>query len=267
MNPLKVRPVFSIGTDHFIVDIDKQVLREFQRPENEISFIRDMLDQQTHYELRYDPRIRSATHENLPGNQVQVIRVPQMTELDPENMAVKYGYQVEQLKGKSDFEVMVDQEALAIRHRGKLPLIDIAGEAFVVDLRMQELRHAEYFYSILSLHSFELTNDGWNYEAFYHPIMKQTVELDPKLLEMPEHIVRIKIPNEIGLDPVSTARIYGMDERELLRRYPIQKELKAEIIPLSETGIPRLIRQNKEQLQREHEENMRKTRPRQKPRL
>jgi len=267
MNKLKVRPMFSIGTDHFIVDIDKQVLREFQRPENEISFIRDMLDRQTHYELRYDPRIHSAAHEDQPENQLQIIKVPQLTELDPENMAAKYGCPVDQLKGKPDFEVMVDQEALAIRHQGKLPLIDIAGEAFVVDLRMQELRHAEYFYPILSLHSFELTNDGWNYEAFYHPIMKQTVEIDPKLLELPDHIVRIKLPNEIGLDPVSAARIYGMDERELLRRYPIQKVLKADVIPLSETGIPRLIQQNKEKLQKDHEENMRKARPRQRPKF
>ena len=44
MKKLTVQPMFSIGTAHFIVDIDKQVLREFQRPENEISFIRNMQD-------------------------------------------------------------------------------------------------------------------------------------------------------------------------------------------------------------------------------
>jgi len=48
MEKLTVRPMFSIGTAHFIVDIDKQVLREFQRPANEISFINDMLDRQSH---------------------------------------------------------------------------------------------------------------------------------------------------------------------------------------------------------------------------
>lgn len=267
MRNLSVRPGYSIGHTHFIVDIEKQALVEFQRPANEISFIRDMQDLQTHYLLRFDPKTGSAAGGQLADDLVQLIKVPQLTELDPLNMSAKYGIPAAQLKGKSDFEVMVDQEALAIRRQGKLPLIDVNGEDFVVDLRMQELRHAEYFYPILSLHSFELTNDGWNYEAFYHPIMKQTVEIDPKLLEMPDHIVRIKLPNEIGLDPVSAARIYGIDERELLRRYPIQKDLKAEIIPLSETGIPRLIQQNKEKLQREHEENMRKARPRQRPRF
>jgi hypothetical protein len=267
MDKLKVRPMFSIGTTHFIVDIDKQVLREFQRPENEISFIRDMEDKQTHYELRYDPRINNAAREPLPDNQVQIIPIPQMTELDPEQMSVKYGCPVEQLKGKPDFEIIVDQEALALRHQGMLPKIDISGDAFVVDLRMQELRHAANFYPVISLKSFELTHDGWNYEAYYHPVMKQVVDLDPKLLEFPEGVIKIRIPNEIGLDPVSAARIYGMNERELLRRYPIQKELKAEIIPLSETNIPALIRRNREALREEHRQNMERAKPRFRPKL
>src|ERR1700741_3884765 len=109
MKKLKENPMFSIGTARFLVDIDKQVLRQFQRPENEISFIRDMLDRQTHYELRYDPRVNSAARHDLPDNQLQIVHVPQMTELDPQNMAVKYGYTVGQLKGKPDFEIMVDQ--------------------------------------------------------------------------------------------------------------------------------------------------------------
>jgi hypothetical protein len=267
MKKLTVQPMFSIGTAHFIVDIDKQVLREFQRPENEISFIRDMQDKQTYYELRFDPQINSAAHEHLSDNKVQIIHVPQMTELDPQNMSLKYGCTAEQLKGKPDFEVIVDQEALALRHNGLLPRIDISGEAFVVDLRMQELRHAANFYPIISLKSFELTNDGWNYEAHYHPVMKQVVEIDPKLLEFPEGVVKIKIPNEIGLDPVSAARIYGMNERELLRRYPIQKDLKAEIIPLSETNIPALIQRNREALRQEHRENMQRAKPRFRPKF
>ena len=157
---------------------------------------------------------------------------------------------------------IVHEEALASRKQNILPQIDIAGENFVVDLRMHELRHAQHFFPVISLKSFELTNDGWNYEAFYEPLMKQVVEIDPKLLEFPPGVIKIRLPNEIGLDPVGAAQIYGMDEREVLRRYPIQKELKAEVIPLAETEITRLIRQNKEQLQRDHQENMQKIRPR-----
>lgn len=267
MKKLKVRPMYNIGTAHFIVDIDKQVLREFQHPENEISFIRDMQDKQTYYELRYDPQIKSAAQDHLPDHKVQIIHVPQMTELDPQNMSLKYGYVAEQVKGKPDFEVIVDQEILALRHNGWLPRIEISGETFVVDLRMQELRHADNFHPVISLKSFELTHDGWHYEAYYHPVMKQVVEIDPLLLEFPEGVIKIKIPNEIGLDPVSAARIYDMNERELLRRYPIQKHLKAEIIPLSETSIPALIQRNRETLREEHRRNMLRAKPRLRPKF
>ena len=144
----------------------------------------------------YDPADKQRGPRAFARQQSIDHQVPQMTELDPEGMSLKYGCTAEQLKGKPDFEVMVDQEALALRHKGMLPRIDISGEAFVVDLRMQELRHAANFYPIISLKSFELTNDGWNYEAYYHPVMKQVVDLDPKLLEFPEGVIKIKIPNE-----------------------------------------------------------------------
>jgi hypothetical protein len=92
-------------------------------------------------------------------------------------------------------------------------------------------------------------------------VIRQVVDLDPKLLEFPEGVIKLKIPNEIGLDPIATARQYGMDERELLRRHPIQKDLKAEVIPLSETHIPALIRRNREALQQEHRDNAQRSRP------
>jgi hypothetical protein len=159
MNKLKVMQGFEIEGILFIVDIERQALVEFQNPANEISFIDHMRDLGTHYELRFDPAIGSAASKDQSNNEVKTIHVPQMTALDPLNMAKRYGITEEQVKGKPDFEVIVDQEALAIRKNGKLPLIDIQGEAFVVDLRMHELRHAEYFYPIISLKSFDIAED------------------------------------------------------------------------------------------------------------
>jgi hypothetical protein len=190
-----------------------------------------------------------------------------MTDLDLEGMAAKYGLPPELVMGKSDFEIVVDQQALDRRLNGALPQIDLAGEMFTVDLRPKELRNSKYFFPVISLKSFELTNDGRHYEAYYHPIMKQVVELDPKLLEFPESVIKLKIPNELGLDPVATARAYGMDERELLRRHPMQNDLKAEVIPLSETNIPALIQRNKEALRKAHRHNVQRAKPRQRPKF
>lgn len=267
MNKLRILPVYQLHDTDFLVDVDKQALREAQRPDNELSFVNDMKDMGSHYLLNYDIVEKTPTPAVLDPLTWLPFHIPPLVQLDPEGMSEKYGVPVDQLAGKTDFEVIVDQAALAKREQGILPQIDIAGEKFIIDLRLEELRHAEFFFPVLSLKSFDLTEDGWHYLAFYEPIMKQVVNIDPGLTEFPNGIIHIKLPNEIGLDPVDTARKYGMDERELLRRHPIQKELKAEIIPLSETNIPRLIQQNKEKLRRDHEENMRKARPRQRPRF
>ena len=267
MNKLKQPVIFTIEGTAFEVDIDKQVLRQSDNPANEISFIRDMIDQVGNYRLFYDPSRKNIPHFGYDPATMKEIIIPKLIELDPEGMGRKYGLRAEDLKGKTDFEVIVDQELLRFRQKGALPKINIAGEEFVVDLRLQELRHAKSFHPVLSLNSFELTNDGWHYEGYYHPVIRQLVPLDHKLLELPDSVIKIKIPNEIGLDPVGAARIFNMYERELLRRHPIQKDLKAEIIPLSETHIPSLIRQNREQLQNEHRENAQKIKPRFRPKF
>lgn len=267
MKTLKTPIIFEIEGTGFEVDIDKQVLRQTNDQTNEISFIQDMQDQGAFYHLLYDLDEKNAAHDLFDQNRVKVVKVPQMTDLDRDGMAAKFSLPPELVMGKSDFEVIVDQKALDQRLNGILPQIDLAGEMFTIDLRLQELRNSQFFFPVISLKSFELTNDGWNYEAYYHPVMKQVVELDPKLLEFPEGVIKLKIPNELGLDPVAAARVYGMDERELLRRHPIQKDLKAEVIPLSETHIPALIQRNKENLRAEHRENALRARPRQKPKF
>ncbi|QKJ32834.1 hypothetical protein HQ865_24785 [Mucilaginibacter mali] len=248
----------------FVIDIDRQVLRQTDKPEHEISFIKDMTDMGDHYLLPWDTEKQTVSHD---PEKAEPLIIDQLVWLDSEGMSEKYGIPVEKLQTMRDFEVIVDQEALKQRHEGILPQIDLAGEKFIIDLRLQELRHAQYFFPVISLKSFELTGDGWHYEAFYHPVMKQVVELDPKLLEFPEGVIKVKIPTELGLDPVGTARIYGMDEREVLRRHPIQKDLKAEMIPLSEAHVPAMIQRNKEALQQAHRENAQRMKPRQRPKF
>lgn len=270
MNTQKTPVIFTIEGTSFEVDIEKQVLRQTNDQTNEISFVTDMTDIGTFYNFTYDLNRKNVYDKTNgayeSGGWIQM-RIPRLIKLDPEGMAKKYGCSVEQLQGKTDFEVIVDQKLLEQRLKGIPPQIDLAGEKFTVDLRLHELRHSKHFFPVISLKSFELTDDGWHYEAYYHPVMKQVVELDPKLLEFPEGVIKLKIPNEIGLDPVVAARIYGIDEHQLLRRHPIQKELKAEVIPLSETHVPALIRRNKEALQQAHQENAKRIKPRHRPKL
>ncbi|MFB9843966.1 PAS domain-containing protein [Mucilaginibacter ginsenosidivorans] len=259
--------ILDIHGTAFELDLEKQALLRADDRDTEISFIKQMTDHGDRYTFFYDTVARCAIDEPYEESRVRLVEIPPLHVLDPDGMAARYGKSPEELQGKTDFEIICDPDTLKQRREGILPQIDLAGEAFIVDLQLHELRNAKFFFPVISLKSFELTNDGWHYEAFYEPLMKQVVTIDPGILEFPEGIIKIKIPNELGLDPVATAKAYGLDERNLLRRYPISKDLKAEIIPLSETEIPRLIRQNKDKLRREHEQIMQRAKPRRRPRF
>ena len=252
--------IFAIEGTTFIVDIHQQVLRQADNGANEISFVRDMTDHGSHYHLFYDLEEKNIARQDH-AVVVREITIPKLIELDPEGMATKYGLRARDLAGKTDFQVIVDQELLERRLAGALPRIRIAGEDFYVDLRLHELRHTGTFHPVLSLKSFDVSPDGWHYEAYYHPVIRQVVPLDRQLTELPESIVKIRIPNELGLDPVGAAQMYHIDERALLRLHPIKKDLAAEVIPLSETNIPALIRKNREELISQHRENVKKIKP------
>lgn len=153
------------------------------------------------------------------------------------------------------------------RRMGLLPQIDIAGEMFYIDLRLQELRHVKDFTPIISLKTFDLSGDGSHYQAFYHILLKQVVNIDLKLTEFPDGVVLVRMPSELGLDPIGAASKYGWDEMEVLKEYPIKESLKAEIIPLSETGVPQLIAKNRQALQEEHKEKKKEHKLRRRPGL
>jgi len=237
----------------FKINIEQQALIEQDDPENTISFVTQMKDCGDHYEMEYNRRLKN-TQDTADTENVVTIEVPTLIELDPEGMAARYDLTIGDLKNKTDFEVIVDQHLWQQRQSGVLPTIDIAGEHFVIDLRLQEFRHAQNFTPIISLRSLDLDSKGDHYMAFYHPFLRQVVNIDPKLTEFPEGVVAIKMPNELGLDPIAAARKYRIDEKVLARLYPMQKELKADIVPLSETGIPALIQKNRQALRSEHEQ-------------
>jgi hypothetical protein len=224
-----------------------------------------MKDHCTHYTLLYNAHPLDQQDKTMAFYEYEDwahIKIPQLIELDPEGMAAKYGYTAKELTGKTDFEVMVNQEAYNLRNLGVLPKIGIADDLFIADLRLHQLRHAQQPEIVLRLKDFDLSSDGLAYFAFYHPATRQLRELDPKLTEFPDGVVKIQLPGEVELDPVFFARQYQINERDLLRRYPIQKETKAKVIPLSETGVPAMIQRNREDLQQQHRENAKRMKPR-----
>lgn len=141
-----------------------------------------------------------------------------------------------------------DEALVAARLNGILPRIDIAGYPFIVDWRLKELRPVDDFSTRLDLRHMPMSDDGEKYLCFYHVPTRCEWKANDSITAVPKDVVLLEIPYELKLDPVSVARQYGLKDTELLENHPIQKELKAKVIPLEETGLPDLIKQNREKL-------------------
>jgi hypothetical protein len=131
------------------------------------------------------------------------------------------------------------------RKSGKLPEIDIAGTMFYVEVRLRELRADYKLMSRINLDKLENGPDGESYRFAFNTETKRLVDIDPKITEWPKDVVIVEIPDDLKLDPYSVARENGIDPEEFVKKHPIEKELKAKIIPLSETSFPELMEKNK----------------------
>jgi hypothetical protein len=137
-----------------------------------------------------------------------------------------------------------DKELLGQRLAGVLPVIDIAGQAYIIDWRLKELRAEDDPDATIRLERMAMDANGENYLCFYHLPTRAVVNISPDITLLPTDMVMLEIPNELRLDPIGTARQYGLEDTFMLDRYPIKGELKARVIPVEETGLPGLIKAN-----------------------
>lgn len=237
-------PEYTIEGTVFEVDVKLQVLREVADPENTIHFA-EMEDHATHYTLNYDPEER-----NLPGflEPYITVDIPPMKELDPEGMAEHFGYKLEELSNKTDFDIIVDQQALAIRESGRQPLIEfIPGHEYYVAMHWGRLEPTDLLYNPIRLSDIDYCYiDELNkYWITYDPQTRQAVDPDTRrLVEIPKDLIVLEIPGDGQLDPVGYARKHRLDQNQILRTYPIEMKMKARVVPWSETTLDLLIAQN-----------------------
>ena len=137
-------------------------------------------------------------------------------------------------------------ELLKIRLSGKLPHIDLAGTDFTIDWRLRQLRETEQPWKHISFENLDIGEEG--YLCFYNTQSHEIFIPEEDITEMPENVVVLEIPNELKLDPVALARDLGIDETELLAEHPIQMNLTAKVFPLSESGLPEFIENNRKRL-------------------
>jgi hypothetical protein len=135
-------------------------------------------------------------------------------------------------------------ELLAIRLKGVLPHIDLAGTDFTIDWRLRELRETDEPWKNISFKDMEISESGEEYLCFFNTETHRRYLPEDDITELPENVVVLEIPNELQLDPIAVARESGMGYAELLADHPIQSDLSAKVKPLSESGLPEFIEYN-----------------------
>jgi hypothetical protein len=131
------------------------------------------------------------------------------------------------------------------RIAGKLPQIDIVGTIFFVDIRLRELRADFGLKSRIGLDKLENGPDVESYRFAFNTETKQLVEIERNITEWPGHILIVEIPGNTQLDPYAVALENSVDPVAFVEIHPFDRELKARVIPLSETEIPKMIKRNR----------------------
>ncbi|HEY0055743.1 MAG TPA: hypothetical protein VGB63_10330, partial [Pedobacter sp.] len=161
------------------------------------------------------------------------------------------------LPGKTDFDIIVDQELLRERLNGKLPVIKIADYDFIVDFPLKELRPNNDFNNSIRLHELYYSIEEEKYKAFFHVPTHSIIDINPATIkELPKNLVQIEIPFERKLDPIGAAKEYGFDYKDLLIKYPLERNLEAKVIPIEKTNLPYLVKVNNER-----EKDLQKNKP------
>jgi len=231
-------PIYQIDDTNFIVDVRNKRLCEQRHPENEIS----VLDMQYHdscYVFSFDRVIKNISWKNDstrlesnhdPKPRDLEIRMPHMTELDPKSMAVLYKYPVSELKDKTDFEVMVNQQLFRQRQQSKMTSVHIAGQVYYLNLErnvfipkiapMPELTIKDFIQNKLTP-----TMTGYLDTENHQLLNPETV----REKDLAPSVVRVDLPNLIAIDPFGVAMAKGWNIKETLLKYPLQKRITAQI--------------------------------------
>lgn len=129
---------------------------------------------------------------------------------------------------------------------GRLPIIDICGHIFFVDVRLNLLRPMNAFHTM----GLDLKNGGsidhrTNEFLFYYHIPSKTEYIpDPNMTALPKDVVLIKFPDVYTLDPIAMARENGYELTAYLQYYRLTMFSMAKVIPLEKTHLAKIVKQN-----------------------
>ncbi|QIH34502.1 hypothetical protein [Sphingobacterium sp. DR205] len=141
-------PEIEIEGTIFQFDIEGLVFIEKEKPSNTISLVY-MVDHGTHYSFDYSTVSKNhhSIRQSLDTDQILdvifnpnklndpaiLVEIPRIAELDPLRFSQRYECSFKEMTEKTDFELMVDQDAFRRRTGGEAVKVSIAGNPFEID--------------------------------------------------------------------------------------------------------------------------------------
>jgi len=234
------------------VDIENDCLKSIDNSANTIPF--SCMDYRgDHYVLSW-----RESPDHVQWNQQKLFaKIPQKVELDPEGIAIKFNLSIDEVIGKSDFDIIVDQLLYDDRvNKCWLPEVDIAGHKYFFDIRLKELRLTTDAMKAISLDGTfdELFSEQFCF--YYDRRKKEIFEIDPDITSLPRGVVWIETPPIFKMDPVGVAKRIGDDIKNYLLSHPLERNLTAKVVPIAKTELVALVEANNKALNKDGDENL-----------
>ncbi len=230
----------------FIVDIDKLELRQKDNPANLRSYL-EMSRRKDDFLMEMNVVTKSISRENAfieDDQDIKGICVPQMKDIDPEGVARKYNKTIDQVKASTDFELWLEANAVSERlNVGRLPMMEIKGDLYYVDMRMGIIRPRNNFISYGIPIEFDYPDR--RSVSFYLNTKTQEQHIpDYSATVFPKNVIQVSVPGAKYLDPVGYARELGMDANAFLNQVPLVMYHRPKITPIQRTEYGQKIRKN-----------------------
>lgn len=216
-------PEIEIYDTIFQFDIDNLVFIEKDDPNN-LFFFNEMLDHLTHYEFYYRKATKNSPRERPLGpeddifnesekskeefaNSLVKVKIPRIGELDPVGMMRKYGCTLDDIKNKTDFEIIVDQEILGRREGGERVKIDIAGIVYEVDALEHTLKSLNGSEDIIKLLAYRYDYFIEDESCYYlYCNMEDGGIVDMLEDQTGKNLIEYKVPDLTDLDPIAVIK-------------------------------------------------------------
>jgi len=129
-----------------------------------------------------------------------------------------------------------DQKSMmAKRLKGHLPVIDICGKPFFIDIRAQQLRSVGDYGKYLPFYYMKPDPMTHGRVFLYDPDTMELLEplcWNPVASHNHDRLVLVHLPMDLQMDPIGVAQMKGYNLDLALRLYPLQRELKAVVTEL-----------------------------------